>query len=107
MNNEVAVNPTGSVAVRSVRMRLSSLVVAALLVFSALLLTQHRAEAAPAKPAAVSAQVISFPGFDIRALVCPILITIRNSFASTPFFSFASPILNNIISAFGCGPSGG
>jgi hypothetical protein len=105
MNNAVAVNQTGSIAVRSVRMRLSSLLVASVLVFSAVLLVQHRAEAAPAKPAA--AAQISIPQIDIRAIVCPILISVRNVFAATPFFAFAAPTLNSLLVAFGCSPSGG
>lgn len=86
-------------------MRISALLVASVLVFSAVLLVQHRAEAAPAKPAAVAAQ-ISFP-IDIRAIVCPILISVRNAFAATPFFAFAAPTLNSLLVAFGCAPSGG
>lgn len=104
MNNEIAVGQTG-IAVRGVRMRISALLVASVLVCSAVLLVQHRAEAAPARPAAVSAQ-IGF-GIDIRAIVCPILISIRNVFAATPFFSFAAPTLNSLLVSFGCSASGG
>jgi len=105
MNNAITMNTTGGVAVRSLRLRVSSLLVASLLVFSAVLLLQHRAEAAPARPAAVTAQIDV--GALIRQIACPILVSVRNAFAGSPFFSFAAPILNSLLASFGCNASGG
>jgi hypothetical protein len=42
---------------------------------------------------------------DFRQIVCPTLISIRNAFANSPFFSFVSGILDSLIAAFGCGVS--
>ena len=97
---------------RSMRVRVSSLVVAFALVAATLLVVQQRADAAPASPSAaasivvptldgVSAQIIDF-----AAIVCPILLAIRAAFHHTVFFGFIDAILNQLLVAFGCAPSG-
>lgn len=94
--------------------RLTALLVGLALAFATLIVVEHRAEAAP--NAAVAA--VALPSADaganaqidvgalIRQIVCPILITLRNSFAAVPFFAIAVPILNQLIVSFGCAPSG-
>ncbi len=93
------------------RVRVSSLLVACALTAATLLLVQHRAEAAPAT--AVAAASIVAPTLDgasaqinFAAIVCPILLAIRNAFANSPFFSFVDAILNQLLVFFGCAPSG-
>lgn len=102
MKNASAADGTGSVVVRDVRLRVSSLVVATMLVFSALLMVQHRADASPVKaPAAVTAQI------NVASIACPILFAVRAAFAATPFGGFVTPIINRLLAAFGCIPSPG
>lgn len=102
----------GSAVARSTRLRLSSLLIAFAMLAGSLLLIQQRADASPASAgptAAVgpgldagAAQI----GFNIQAIVCPILISVRNAFASGPFGGFVTPILNQLLAAFGCSASG-
>ena len=91
------------------RLRLSSVLVAFALIAGTLLMVQHRAEAAPSAPvaAAIAAPAVAAQiQINFAAIVCPILISIRNAFASSTFFSFVSPILNQLLVGFGCAPSG-
>jgi hypothetical protein len=91
---------------RRTRLRLSSLLVAFALVAGSLLLIQQQAEAAPSPVAAavvVPADAAQLPNFN--AIVCAVLISVRNSFANTPFGGFVTPIINQFIAAFGCAPS--
>lgn len=92
---------------RRTRVRLSSLLVAFALMAGSLLLIQQRADAAQAPVAAavvVPADAAQFPGF--TSIVCPILLSVRDSFTNSPFAGFILPFLNNFLSAFGCAPSG-
>jgi hypothetical protein len=88
------------------RLRLSSVLVAFALLAGSLLLVQHRAEAAPSAPvaAAIAAPAVAAQ-INFQAIVCPILISIRNAFATSSFFSFVQPILNQLLVGFGCQPS--
>jgi len=63
---------------------------------------------APALPAgtAVAPAVVAAP-FDLCALVCPILIRIRNQFLGSPFYSLIARIINALLRRFGGNPSGG
>ncbi len=96
----------GMSPVGTVRLRLSSLLVAIALVAGTLLIVQHRAEAAPSATvaAAIAAPAVAAQ-INIQAIVCPILISIRSAFANSAFFSFVQPILNQLLVAFGCQPS--
>ena len=38
-------------------------------------------------------------------IVCGILEAVAASFANSPFFGFIAGILNQLLGAFGCGPS--
>lgn len=92
---------------RRTRLRLSSLVVAFALLAGSLLLIQQRADAAQAPVAAavvVQADAAQFGNF--TALICSILVPIRDSFANSPFAAFIVPFLNSFLAAFGCAPSG-
>ena len=97
---------------RSTRIRLASLAMAVLLAAGTLLLVQQRADAAPAG-AAVAASIAGGDGVTaqidigqlIRSIVCPILVSVRNAFAGSPFFNFVQPILNQLLAFFGCTPS--
>jgi hypothetical protein len=99
----------GGATVRNTRMRLSSLLVAFALVAGSLLLIQQRADAAPAAVAAA----VALPGAGaaqlgdlIQSIICPILLAVRNSFASGPFSDFVTPLISQFLVAFGCAPSG-
>ena len=97
---------------RSLRLRASSVFVALALVFAAMIVVQHRADAAPAAAgAAVAAVALPAPAaanaqIDFRQFVCPILFAIRAAFANTPFFGIVAAALDPILAAFGCLPSG-
>ena len=91
------------------RIRMGSVVAALALAFTMVVLVQHRADAAPAAaavPAAVAgvgeitAQINV--GDLIRQIVCPILLAVRNAFAGTFLASFVTPIINQLLVAFGC-----
>ena len=108
-----ALGGAGGAAGRSMRLRVSSVIVALALVAATLLIVQQRAEAAPGSAPAAAA--VAVPGLDgasaqitinIAAIVCPILIAVRNAFAETAFFSFVQAILNQLLVFFGCSPSG-
>lgn len=91
------------------RVRISAVIAAVALVFAMFVMVQHRADAAPAA-AAVTASVASVGSaapaqISINQIICPILISIRNAFASSPFFAFVQAAINPIIIAFGCSPS--
>jgi hypothetical protein len=88
------------------RLRAAAVIAALALVLTLFVLVQspadastHASVAAAAVAPDVSAQI------DIRQFVCPILIAVRNAFASSPFFSFVAAALNPIIAAFGCSVS--
>lgn len=109
MGNGTLVAGQGLVASRSMRTRAFSVVAAFALVLATLVLVQHRADAAPASSAVV-ASVAAVGGavvaqIDIRSIVCPILLSLRNAFATSPFFAFILPTLNALIAGFGCSPS--
>lgn len=100
--------------VRGTRLRVSSLLIAFAMLAGSLLLIQQRAEAAPtgagpvaavAAPALDAAAQIDVGGF-IRSIVCPILFSVRDAFDDGPFGGFVTPILNNLLAAFGCTASG-
>ena len=103
----------GSAVARSTRLRLSSLLIAFAMLAGSLLLIQQRADASPASAGPTAAVVApgldagaAQIGFNIQAIVCPILISVRNVFANGPFGGFVTPILNQLLAAFGCSASG-
>lgn len=96
--------------VRGARLRVSSLLIAFAMLAGSLLLIQQRADASPASAGPVAA-VVAAPGapaqiINIQAIVCPILFSVRNAFAAGPFGGFVTPILNQLLAAFGCTASG-
>jgi hypothetical protein len=99
MNSGTLVMPAGSPAARTLRMRIGAVIAAFALVFAMLVMVQDRADAAPVTRGAVAEQI------NISSIVCPTLLAIRAAFANTPFGGFVTPILNNLIVAFGCAPS--
>lgn len=93
------------VRTHSTRTRVAAMVAALLLMLTMFALVQHvDTSPAGASPAAVSVGVDNAQ-INIGQIVCPILIAIRNAFASTPFAGFVTPILNSLLAAFGCAPS--
>lgn len=94
---------------RSTQLRLTSLLAALALVLAMFVLVQP-ADAAPAT-GSVAASVALVGGddaaqiIDIRQIVCPILLAVRNAFAASPFFSFVAAIINSLLVGFGCAPS--
>ena len=101
--NGTLVMPAGNPATRTLKVRVGAVIAAFALVFAMLVLVQDRADAAPAARGPVAAAVA--PQINIAAIVCPTLLAIRAAFANTPFGGFVTPILNNLIVAFGCAPS--
>ncbi|MDQ3896513.1 MAG: hypothetical protein M3326_04530 [Actinomycetota bacterium] len=95
---------------RAFGLRIGSVVAAMALVLAMVVLIQHRADAAPAAGGAAVASVAGVHSeaaqINIAQIVCPILLAVRNAFASTPFFSFVQPILDQLLVAFGCTISG-
>jgi hypothetical protein len=76
---------------RGARSRLAFAAVAVMVAaIGALLMAQQAADA----------QLIN-----IQAIVCPILQSIKTAFSDSPFFGFVEPILNALLSLFGCTPS--
>jgi hypothetical protein len=109
------ISGVGSAVVRGTRLRLSSLLIAFAMLAGSLLLIQQRADAAPAGAvaAAVALPALDAPaqinidvGALIRNIVCPILFSVRDAFDDGPFGGFVTPILNNLLAAFGCTASG-
>jgi hypothetical protein len=96
---------------RSTRMRVSAVLAALALVLTMFVLVQQRADAATTGGStAVAASVASVGAGDaaqinFNQIICAALISIRNSFANSPFFSFVAAIINQFIVAFGCAPS--
>ena len=99
---------------RGARLRVSSMLIAFAMLAGSLLLIQQRADAAPAGSGPVAAVAVA--GLDaaaqidvgalIRSIVCPILFAVRDAFDDGPFGGFVTPILNNLLAAFGCTASG-
>ena len=95
---------------RGFRLRMGSVVAALALVFAMVVLVQHRADAAPTAGTAVTASVVGVGdlaaqinvGELIRQIVCPILLSVRNAFAGSPFFSFVAAIIDQLLVSFGC-----
>ncbi len=108
MDVATAVGGTGDVVIRSTRVRLVSLGLALMLAATMLLVVQQRAEAATGGApvaAAVATPDAGAAQISITAIVCPILLSIRNAFADAPFFDFVEQILNQLLVGFGCAPS--
>jgi hypothetical protein len=42
---------------------------------------------------------------NFNQIICAALISIRNAFASSPFFAFVVAAINPLIIGFGCSPS--
>jgi hypothetical protein len=108
MNSGTLVMPAGDPATRTLKVRVGAVIAAFALMFAMLVLVQDRADAAPATgavAAAVVAPAATNAQINIAAIVCPTLLAIRAAFANTPFGGFVTPILNNLIVAFGCAPS--
>jgi hypothetical protein len=104
MDTTIAIGGTDRVG--GMRHRMSSLLVAFALIAGSLLMVQHRAEAASAPVAAAIAAPAAAAQINIAAIVCPILLSLRNAFASTAFFSFVQSIFTQLLIGFGCQPSG-
>jgi hypothetical protein len=107
MNNGTMVFPAGDPAMRTLRVRVGAVIAAFALMFAMLVLVQDRADASPAASAPAAAVIVGAGSaqINISAFVCPTLLAIRAAFANTPFAGFVTPILNNLIVAFGCAPS--
>jgi hypothetical protein len=107
------ISGVGGAFARSTRLKVSSVLIAFAVLAGSLLLIQQRADASPAGAGPVAAVVA--PGVDaaqidvgalIRSIVCPILFSVRDAFDDGPFGGFVTPILNNLLAAFGCTASG-
>ena len=91
---------------RGTRQRIVVMIAIVTLVFAMFVVVQN-VDVSPAGAKAVSTASVSGDSaqIDLRQIVCPILIAVRNAFASTPFGGFVTPILNALLAAFGCAPS--
>ena len=89
------------------RTRTTALIAALLLVLGMFVLVQQ--VGAPPAGAAVAATAtvagVDHAQINFSQLICSILISVRNAFASTPFGGFVTPILNALLDAFDCAPS--
>ena len=93
---------------QGIGVRASAVIAAFALVLTMFVLVQQRADAAPVAGAAVASVATvaaDAAQIDFRQIVCPILIAVRNAFASSPFFAFVRAAINPLIVAFGCSPS--
>lgn len=96
---------------RSVRVRVSAIIAAIALVLTMFVLLQQPADAAPSGGVAAAAVAGASVGasdaaqINFNQIICAALISIRNSFANSPFFGFVAAIINQFIVAFGCAPS--
>ncbi len=95
------------VASRTTRNRITVLIAAVLLVLAMFVIVQQ-VDTSPAGASVGASATVGGDNaqiIDIRQAVCPILISVRNAFANTPFGGFVTPILNSLIQSFGCAPS--
>ncbi len=96
---------TGS---RSTQLRLTSLLAALAIVLAMFVLVQQPADASPATASVAAAVALVGGGdaaqIDFRQIVCPILLQIRATYATSPFFSFVQPIIDQLLVSFGCIP---
>jgi hypothetical protein len=94
---------------RSTRTRVSAVLAALALVLAMFVMVQQRADAAPAGNGTAAAVSVVSGGdaaqINFNQIICAALISIRNSFANSPFFAFVAAIINQFIVAFGCAPS--
>lgn len=98
MNSDVIMAGDGVAVGPGLRLRVPAVVVALALVFCALFLVQHKAEASQVRAAVATAPAqINFQQF-----VCATLLQIRAAFAGSPFFAVVVAALNPILIAFGC-----
>jgi hypothetical protein len=109
MENGTLMAGDGLIGTRTTRVRVSAVIAAVALVFAMFVMVQHRADAAPAG-AAVAASVASVGSgtsaqLNFNQIICSTLISIRNAFANSPFFSFVVAAINPLIVGFGCSPS--
>lgn len=109
MNNATLV--AGSqVGPSSLRLRAAAVFAALAIVLAMFVIVQQPADAAPGPTAAVAAAVTAGGAaaqIDFRQFICPILLAIRNAFATSPFFGFIQAIINQLLAQFGCLPSPG
>jgi hypothetical protein len=80
------------------------------LLFAMVVLVQSPADAAPSGSVAAAVAGPSIGDgnaqINIGQFACPILLAVRNAFASSPFFSFVVAALQPFLVLFGCVPSG-
>ncbi len=110
MDNGTLVATEGRAPAPTLRLRASAVIVGVALVFAALVLVQHRADAAPVTVAAAVARPAASaltPQINFGQFACPILLSVRASFANSPFFAIVVAALRPFLIAFGCLPSGG
>ena len=85
------------------RLRAGAVIAAFALLLTLFVLVQQPADASThASVAAASVAPDVSSQIDIRQFVCPILLAVRNAFASSPFFSFVAAAINPLLVAFGC-----
>lgn len=93
------------------RTRLSAIVVAVALVAATFVVAARPADASPVRAPVAAAVAAPVAGSAVSAqiqfgqFVCPILLAVRNAFASSPFFSFVVAAINPLLIRFGCIPS--
>ncbi len=106
MENATLLVGPSFVGAHTSRTRITALVAAVLLVL-ALFVVVQQVDVSPAGAAVAATASVSGANaqIDIRQIVCPILISLRNAFAGTFIAPFANPILSALIVSFGCAPS--
>ncbi len=109
MENTMAIAGEALVVERRTRLRVAAVIAALALLLAMFVVVHESLDAAPAG-AVVAASVASVGSgeaaqINFNQILCGILISVRNAFATTPFAGFITPILNQLIVAFGCSPS--
>lgn len=108
MDNTTLAVAAGYTEGRSFRLRVGSVLAALALLFAMVVLLQQRADAAPVAGAAAvagaSASVTDSASaqLNFNQVFCAILLQIRAAFATSPFFSFIQPIIDQLLLRFGC-----
>ena len=94
---------------RPLRLRVGAVIAGLALLFAMVVLVQDRADAAPraAVAAASATETAVNAQINFNQIFCAVLLSIRNAFAGSPFFSFIAAAINALLVAFGCIPSPG
>ena len=92
---------------RQLWLRLAAVLAGVALLFALVVLVQDRADATTSGGPVAAAVAGADAQINCSPIFCPILLSIRNAFAGSPFFGFIAAAINALLIAFGCIPSPG